>query len=221
MDVRLSNGTGSCRPRACARASFTPGLARSALVCALKCAMPARMRSCETAPWHHAGDVTPDSHRGGASAIRSTRRSSWPRPRSPGRIDGEQNRTDLGIRIPEGQTHRIPWLGQIRRKPPSSSVTTSASRTWARPDSNRRPSRCKRGALPAALRAQYRVPRGSDGDASPSGPGDDAPPCSYREPDRGLAHSKNAAHARSGDRSRRRSPLVGNQKTILPEPTCN
>ena len=35
-----------------------------------------------------------------------------------GRIDRQQNRLDRGIRITEGQAHRIPRLGQIRRKPP-------------------------------------------------------------------------------------------------------
>ena len=42
-----------------------------------------------------------------------------------------------------------------------------AARWWARPDSNRRPSRCKRGALPTALRAQHR-----QGTRSGVGPGD-------------------------------------------------
>ncbi len=160
VDVRLSNGTGACRPRACARASFTPGLARSALVCALKCAMPARMRSCAKRPLAPRRDVTPDSHKGWCVTIRSTRRSMA--SAAIPAVGSTASRTDSTAasgspKVRPTESHGSARFGGNHR---SSSVTTSASRTWARPDSNRRPSRCKRGALPAALRAQYRVPRG-------------------------------------------------------------
>ena len=76
-----------------------------------------------------------------------------------GGVDGEVHPAHRLLRVAGDETDPVPRLGRGRRVEALDDLEhlaqgqVGASVMWARPGSNRRPTRCKRGALPAELQA--------------------------------------------------------------------